>query len=125
VKSSFKPSNPIRRAGIVGDITPHCGISDEEKHAREKAAIDHLQSMLGSCMAAQEIESLWYEYEAGVTEEAKLVKDFDKIEMILQASEYENQQEIHLQSFFDSTAGKWRTDLGRRWAEEIYRRRKA
>lgn len=80
--------------------------------------------MLGACMAAQEIESLWHEYEAGATEEAKLVKDFDKLEMILQASEYENQQQVSLQSFFDSTAGKWRTELGERWAEEIQRRRK-
>jgi 5'-deoxynucleotidase YfbR-like HD superfamily hydrolase len=52
------------------------------------------------------------EYEAGQTKEAKLCKDFDKIEMILQALEYENSQGKELQEFFDSTAGKWRTALG-------------
>ena len=30
-------------------------------------------------MASSEIEALWQEYEAGTTEEAKLVKDFDKV----------------------------------------------
>ncbi len=45
--------------------------------------------------------------------------------MILQALEYETAQGKVLQEFFDSTAGKWRTDLGRSWAEEILRRRQA
>lgn len=48
-----------------------------------------------------------------------------QLEMILQAHEYETAQGMQLQEFFDSTAGKWRTELGRSWAEEIYRRRLA
>lgn len=46
-----------------------------------------------------------------------------QLEMILQAHEYEGAQGMHLQEFFDSTEGKWRTELGRSWAEEIHRRR--
>ena len=47
-----------------------------------------------------------------------------QIEMILQATEYETAQgSDNLQEFFDSTAGKWRTEIGRSWAEEIYKRR--
>lgn len=48
-----------------------------------------------------------------------------QLEMILQAHEYECGQGMQLQEFFDSTAGKWRTELGQSWAEEIYKRRKA
>ena len=48
-----------------------------------------------------------------------------QLEMILQAHEYETGQSMTLQEFYDSTAGKWRTELGRSWAEEIYRRREA
>lgn len=48
-----------------------------------------------------------------------------QLEMILQALEYEAAQGKVLQEFFDSTAGKWRTNLGRSWAEEILRRRQA
>jgi 5'-deoxynucleotidase YfbR-like HD superfamily hydrolase len=35
--------------------------------------------------AAADISELWHEYEAGETPEANLVKDFDKLEMIIQA----------------------------------------
>lgn len=139
--------------GIAGDITPTCGVSNDEKYAREAAALEELKSILGQCIASDEIDQLWKEYEAGETNEAKLVKDFDKVsatrnptiwihqiiylfsklmcdfyhgmqlEMILQANEYEVRQGKDLQEFFDSTAGKWRTELGKSWAEEIYRRR--
>ena len=173
---------------IVGDITPHCGVSNEDKHAMEAAAVQRIKEMLGgstlagahACMhactlesvgggggvgwgrahdawttcacaadqgvcvrahgttrplstssparpvpAAEEIEALWREYEGAQSPEARLVKDFDKLEMILQAHEYEGAQPgLELQEFFDSTAGKWRTELGRSWAEEVYRRRR-
>jgi putative hydrolase of HD superfamily len=43
-----------------------------------------IQAYLG-----QEIFDLWCEYEDGATAEGKVVKQLDKLEMILQASEYE------------------------------------
>ena len=45
--------------------------------------------------------------------------------MILQASEYEAAQELDLQEFFTSTAGKFKTDIGKAWAAEIVARREA
>ncbi len=56
-----------------------CGVSDAEKFEMEAAALAQLKATLGDCMAAEEMEALWYEYEKGETEEAKLVKDFDKV----------------------------------------------
>lgn len=38
---------------------------------------------------AAEVESLWLEYEAASSPEALLVKDFDKLEMIITATQYE------------------------------------
>ena len=64
---------------IAGDITPTCGVSDGEKYAKESAALEELKGILGSCLASEEIDKLWREYEAGETNEAKLVKDFDKV----------------------------------------------
>jgi putative hydrolase of HD superfamily len=32
---------------IVGDITPHCNVSDEEKHQLEADAIQQIKQMLG------------------------------------------------------------------------------
>lgn len=40
-------------------------------------------------LAAHEIKELWLEYEDCTSEEALVVKDFDKLEMIVQADEYE------------------------------------
>ncbi|KAI6680558.1 hypothetical protein NL676_034439 [Syzygium grande] len=74
--------------------------------------------------AAKEINELWMEYEANLSPEAKVVKDFDKVEMILQALEYENEQRKDLDEFFVSTAGKFQTELGKAWASEIALRRK-
>ncbi|XP_059897609.1 HD domain-containing protein 2 isoform X2 [Gadus macrocephalus] len=70
---------------IVGDIAPMDKVSKEEKHRREK------------------------EYESQSSPEARLVKDFDLAEMILQAQEYEELEETpgRLQEFFDSTEGRF------------------
>lgn len=62
--------------------------------------------------AAREVEVLWHEYEAQATPESHLVKDFDKLEMIIQAHEYEQAQGLQLQQFFDSTQGKFKTATG-------------
>jgi putative hydrolase of HD superfamily len=40
---------------------------------------------------------LWKEYEEGKTSEALFVKQLDKLEMIFQASEYEDAQDVKLQ----------------------------
>jgi HD domain len=58
------------------------------------------------------IRTCRWEYEKGTSAEAQLCKDFDKLEMIIQASEYEQAQAVQLQEFFDSTAGKWNTSIG-------------
>ncbi len=63
-------------------------------------------------LPAREIEVLWHEYEDQSTPESHLVKDFDKLEMIIQAHEYEQAQCLTLQQFFDSTQGKFKTPTG-------------
>ena len=119
----------------VGDITPHCGISEDDKHARELLAITEMTQKLGnlpgialtsSSPVGNEILELWKEYEEGTTNEANLVKDMDKLEMILQALEYENdgKNKKSLDGFFDSTRDKWRTPIGAAWGKEIESRRR-
>lgn len=109
---------------IVGDITPSDGVPKLEKSRREREALDYMCKLLGEGSRAKEIGELWMEYEENSSLEAKVVKDFDKVEMILQALEYENEHGIDLDEFFRSTAGKFQTDVGKAWASEIASRRK-
>ncbi|KAG5052562.1 hypothetical protein AAZX31_02G194100 [Glycine max] len=109
---------------IVGDITPLDGVSKAEKNQREQEALDHMCKVLGGGSTAKEIAELWMEYEANSSPEAKFVKDLDKVEMILQALEYEDEQGKDLDEFFQSTAGKFQTETGKAWASEIVSRRK-
>jgi putative hydrolase of HD superfamily len=70
---------------IVGDITPHDGVEAADKHAREHDAIRQLAAALGD----EQILTLWEEFEAALTPEARLVRDLDVIEMAIQAKSYE------------------------------------
>jgi putative hydrolases of HD superfamily len=74
---------------IVGDITPECGISSNEKHAKEEQAMREITGLLKGSPSGELIFNLYKEYEKGVTPEAVLVKDIDKIEFLLQADSYE------------------------------------
>ena len=69
----------------VGDITPYCGVSDTDKYKLELNTMERIRDMLGPILGGERFLSLWQEYEAGQTYESKLLKDLDKIEMILQA----------------------------------------
>jgi putative hydrolases of HD superfamily len=90
---------------LVGDITPHCGISKAEKAQREMHAMTAICDTLRPSPIADEILALFLEYEAGETRTARLLKDLDKLDMVLQASEYEGAQGVSLTPFFTSTQG--------------------
>ncbi len=67
---------------IVGDITPHDGISRAEKARREAEAADVLFADQPS------LHSVWREYVENTTPEARFVHALDKLEMALQAEVY-------------------------------------
>lgn len=87
----------------VGDITPHCGVSPEEKHARETAAIERL------CAGTEEgelLQSLSREYQEGTSPEAHVAKQLDALEMALQSGEYEKRHGVDLGEFRESARRK-------------------
>lgn len=73
---------------ICGDITPHDGISLEEKKKIEKIALAELLSKIPN---KDEYIDLWHEYDEGKSHEAKIVQNIDKLEMVIQAGEYQQQ----------------------------------
>jgi putative hydrolases of HD superfamily len=106
----------------VGDITPHCGVSKHDKHRMEREAMEEIVSMIrsnGSVMA-DEIYSLWLEYEEGKTVESIVVHDIDKFEMVIQADAYERRQPgLDLSQFFTSTEGIFESDAIRSWDSSL------
>ncbi|XP_026778564.3 HD domain-containing protein 2 [Pangasianodon hypophthalmus] len=94
---------------IVGDIAPADNISKAEKHRREKEAMVRITGLLTEDLR-KELYQLWEEYESQSSHEAKVVKELDQLEMILQAHEYEELEGNpgRLQEFFTSTEGRFR-----------------
>ena len=79
----------------IGDLTPYDDTSN-------KAELEH-KAM--SEMAPQWL-SLFEEYEAEETAEAKFVKQIDKLDMGLQAIMYQTKQDIALEEFITSAKSK-------------------
>ena len=108
---------------MVGDIAPWEGISKEEKMKREREGMRcMLSDMLHDSPAAIRIKELWEEYEEQTTPEARFVKDLDRLEMALQASEYESRSldpTVSLQSFFDSSLPNIRHPEVSQWGKDL------
>ncbi|KAK7091801.1 5'-deoxynucleotidase HDDC2-like [Littorina saxatilis] len=105
---------------IVGDLTPHDKVSKEEKHRKEEEATKRMCSLVGEPLGPQ-LFSLWLEYERQETAESRFVKDLDRLEMVVQAFEYEQQEQRpgFLQEFFDSTEGKFSTEAVQGWRQHL------
>lgn len=92
---------------VTGDITPgEMTIQKKKKH--EHSAMKKILGTLGM----KKYSSVWAEYEKGVSKEAKLVHQIDKLEMALQAKHYQKSgiSQRNLAPFFDS-ARKQITDV--------------
>ncbi|XP_045459340.1 5'-deoxynucleotidase HDDC2 [Melitaea cinxia] len=108
---------------IVGDITPHCGVSPEEKHRREDEAMKTIAELTG--LAGDRMYELFQEYENQSSPEAKFAKDLDRYDMILQAYEYEKRDNApkKLEEFFKATYGKFNHPFIQDLAKELYKQR--
>jgi putative hydrolase of HD superfamily len=81
----------------VGDVTPTDRVTSSEKRAREAEALGRIVDELPEGPA---LYDLWREYDAGATPEARIVRQLDKLELALQALEYECQQGRDLTEFW-------------------------
>ncbi|MDP6857265.1 MAG: HD domain-containing protein [Candidatus Thalassarchaeaceae archaeon] len=92
----------------VGDITPHDGVSDDEKVRMETEAMVEISSRLpqGELML-----ELFQEYELGVTPESRFLKLCDKLDMALQSYVYQSRTDVDL-SNFRITASKLVVEYG-------------
>ncbi|EDW77516.1 uncharacterized protein Dwil_GK24540 [Drosophila willistoni] len=108
---------------LVGDITPFCGVSKDEKRAMEFKAMEDICKLIEP--RGKRIMELFEEYEHGQSPESKFVKDLDRLDMVMQAFEYEKRDNCLLkhQEFFDSTEGKFNHPFVKKLVNEIYEQR--
>jgi len=71
---------------IIGDLMPSQKTAETKEN--EKTAIQQILSLLPEKQRENYLE-VWNEYQEGKTKDAKAVRQLDKIEMALQAKEYE------------------------------------
>jgi putative hydrolase of HD superfamily len=81
----------------AGDITPVDGISPEEKQRREREGMRGLAAPLPSHLAA-----LWEAYEAQADDEARFVRQLDRLDMALQALAHHEAGHTGMGEFLDS-----------------------
>ncbi|XP_023307644.2 uncharacterized protein LOC111689403 [Lucilia cuprina] len=108
---------------LVGDITPFCGVSKEEKKNMEFKAMEDICKLIEP--RGKRMMELFEEYEHGESAESRFVKDLDRLDMVMQAFEYEKRDDCLLkhQEFFDSTEGKFNHPFVKKLVNEIYEQR--
>ncbi|KAL8632207.1 hypothetical protein Q9189_002117 [Teloschistes chrysophthalmus] len=119
---------------VVGDITPADGVEKEEKSRRERETMEYMTSRLLPLRPASNsadddpgkmIKEAWEEYEADETPEARFVHDVDKLELVIQALEYERDAKgkVDLGEFMGA-AGKIRGREVEGWCEGVLEERR-
>lgn len=83
----------------AGDITPVDGVAAEEKARLERASIGRV---LAGLPGGEEYLALWEEFEAGLSPEARFVRELDRLEMGLQAAAYRAEGNGRMGEFFES-----------------------
>jgi len=87
---------------IIGDLTP--SKKTKESKERENTAIKQILNLMPKKQREKYIMD-WTEYQEGKTKEAKAVRQLEKLEMALQAKEYEKAKSTDqsLERFIKST----------------------
>ncbi len=86
---------------VVGDITPHDGVSVDEKRRQERTAAAQLFA------GRPDLWALWEDYEQDRSPEAHFVHELDKLDMALQAGAYAS--EADTAQFVESALKKLRS----------------
>ena len=82
---------------VIGDITPSDGVPASQKDNLERAAA---QKIFADVDDDGLLLGLWEEYTAGSSQDARFIKELDKLEMALQADQYEKARGNSLDDFF-------------------------
>lgn len=108
----------------IGDIVTKRGSRVLQNLKNKKIAERNALKRILSLVDKDEYIKLFDEFEENKTKEAQFIKQLDKLEMGIQASEYEDQQNLDLQEFFEDTRTVVVDEYLRKILEELERLRK-
>lgn len=103
----------------AGDITLADGVSEADKHARERLA---LQAVVARLPRGGDWLALWDEYELGRSPEARFVREVDRLEMGLQAAIYQAEGLVDPTDFVASARAVVATPALRHLLDELIER---
>ena len=108
---------------VIGDIAVRNQKEKQEVTDAEKAALE-AEAANKLFKGQPAMLSLWLEYQENKTAEAKLVHDLDKVEMVLQALEYQRAGRTgeDLEEFFQTSGPRIQTEKGKELWGEVRRR---
>lgn len=107
----------------IGDIItsgPNQMMEVNAKVEKERAAFIEIFKLIRT----EDFLELFDEFEEDQTKEAQLVKQLDKLEMAIQALEYENYHKLNLEGFFEHTREVVMDDFIKQILENIEKLRK-
>jgi putative hydrolase of HD superfamily len=86
---------------VLGDLTPEEKKKKNNLKMLEEKAIKKVLSSLPLNLK-HKYYSLWLEYKNASSKEAKLIKELDKLEMVIQALLYEEKFNLNLEEFWET-----------------------
>ncbi len=111
---------------IVGDIV-HEYADKELPNSQEKSQAEHsaIKELLKGLENGNEFLEMWEEFEDQKTEEAMVLKQLDKFEMVLQALEYEEVADPkNFEPFWINAKKHIRHPVIKKWLKEIEKQKK-
>jgi len=90
---------------VVGDLVWERGgvVDPKAKEEKEKLENKAVEELLAGLDETKELHKLWEEYEKAESKEAKFVRQVDKLETALQASEYHDKYGVDTSEWLKST----------------------
>ena len=105
---------------VTGDITPIDNVTAAEKRKSEHNGV---KKIFGILKNGDKYIELWEEFEFGKSKEGQLVKDIDKLEMALQAIDYEKKfSHFSKEEFINSALNLIKTKEVREFLEDILKK---
>ncbi|MGD1995467.1 MAG: HD domain-containing protein [Anaerolineae bacterium] len=90
---------------VLSDI-PSPAVRHLRPRAKRRAEVSILTEMLSAMPEADRLRDWWLEFEESSTLEGQLVRDADRLEMLLQAHLYEEGRGCRLEDFWENQEGK-------------------